>query len=218
MILDCTLRDGGYYLDWDFEENTVRKYLISIGIANVDIVEIGFRFFPKNRFLGAFAYCSDEFLNSLNLPSNIKVAVMINAADLISYPDGIEQAVLALFSEKNKSPVDIVRIAVHEKDITDSFIIAKNLSNLGYMVFINLMQVDKIDPAVLIEIGVEVKRRSPAERTLFCGYSNGLTGYVPTAEAFEAGGYETGATPFSADAARGMTEACVSVADRLWED
>ena len=68
------------------------------------------------------------------------------------------------------------------------------------------------------EIGVEVKRRSPAEHTLFCGYSNGLTGYVPTAEAFEEGGYETGATPFSADAARGMTEACVRVADRLWKD
>ncbi|NQU97643.1 MAG: hypothetical protein HQ548_08365, partial [Chloroflexi bacterium] len=68
------------------------------------------------------------------------------------------------------------------------------------------------------EIGVEVKRRSPAEHTLFCGYSNGLTGYVPTAEAFEEGGYETGATPFSADAAQGMTEACVRVADRLWED
>jgi len=157
VILDCTLRDGGYYLDWDFDEEIVRKYLTAIGIANVDIVEVGFRFFPKNRFLGAFAYCDDEFLNSLNLPSNIKVAVMINAADLISYSDGIVQAVLSLFSEKNKSPVDIVRIAVHKKDITDSLIIAKTLSNLGYKVFLNLMRVDKIEPAGLIEIGVEVK-------------------------------------------------------------
>ena len=68
------------------------------------------------------------------------------------------------------------------------------------------------------EIGVEVKRRSPAEHTLFCGYANGQFAYVPTAEAFEEGGYETGATPFGPDAAGGMIEACVSAVDALWED
>ena len=50
MILDCTLRDGGYYVDWDFDEEIVRKYLAAIGIAKVDVIEIGFRFFPKNKF------------------------------------------------------------------------------------------------------------------------------------------------------------------------
>jgi len=68
------------------------------------------------------------------------------------------------------------------------------------------------------EIGVAVKSRSPAERTLFSGYSNGQLAYVPTAEAFEEGGYETGATPFGPDAAMGMIEACVSAAAALWED
>jgi len=68
------------------------------------------------------------------------------------------------------------------------------------------------------EIGVEVKRRSPAGRTLFCGYSNGLTGYVPTAEAFEEGGYETRTTPFGPDAAQAMIEACASAAGELWKD
>jgi len=67
------------------------------------------------------------------------------------------------------------------------------------------------------EIGVAVKSRSPAERTLFSGYSNGLFGYVPTAEAFEEGGYETGATPFGPDAAGGMIEACANAAAALWE-
>ena len=26
-ILDCTLRDGGYYTNWDFDKNFVIKYL-----------------------------------------------------------------------------------------------------------------------------------------------------------------------------------------------
>ena len=26
-LLDCTLRDGGYYTNWDFDKNLVRGYL-----------------------------------------------------------------------------------------------------------------------------------------------------------------------------------------------
>ncbi len=68
------------------------------------------------------------------------------------------------------------------------------------------------------EIGVEVKRRSPAGHTLFCGYSNGGYGYVPTAEAFEEGGYETATSPFSAEAAGDMIEACTRAANHLWAE
>ena len=76
-ILDCTLRDGGYYVNWDFEPKVVRKYLASIDAAKIDIVEIGFRFLPVNKFLGAFAYSTDEYLSSINLPEGISVAVMV---------------------------------------------------------------------------------------------------------------------------------------------
>lgn len=27
IILDCTLRDGGYYNDWDFDRKLVTEYL-----------------------------------------------------------------------------------------------------------------------------------------------------------------------------------------------
>ena len=71
QILDCTLRDGGYYNDWDFSETIVKKYLSCMSSAKVDIVEIGFRFLPQSKSIGKFAYCEDDFLNSLSLPSNI---------------------------------------------------------------------------------------------------------------------------------------------------
>ena len=29
MILDCTLRDGGYYNNWDFSKDLVNQYLKS---------------------------------------------------------------------------------------------------------------------------------------------------------------------------------------------
>jgi hypothetical protein len=43
---------------------------------------------------------------------------------------------------------------------------------------------------VFVRIGQEVVRRSPFPHTVALGYSNGLLGYVPTADAYPLGGYE----------------------------
>ena len=34
--IDCTLRDGGYYNNWDFSEEFVKKYLIALSIAKIN--------------------------------------------------------------------------------------------------------------------------------------------------------------------------------------
>ena len=44
-LLDCTLRDGGYYNDWKFNNTKVEEYLKKVYLAKIDVVEIGFRFF-----------------------------------------------------------------------------------------------------------------------------------------------------------------------------
>jgi hypothetical protein len=43
---------------------------------------------------------------------------------------------------------------------------------------------------VFVRIGQEIVRRSPIAHTVPLGYSNGLLGYVPTADAYPLGGYE----------------------------
>lgn len=35
-ILDCTLRDGGYYTNWDFSQITVDNYLKSLDTLPID--------------------------------------------------------------------------------------------------------------------------------------------------------------------------------------
>lgn len=46
------------------------------------------------------------------------------------------------------------------------------------------------------ETGLKVKAASPALVTLFAGYSNGLTGYLPTASEHALGGYEVELSPY----------------------
>ena len=41
-FLDCTLRDGGYYNNWNFEKKLVNKYLKAINETKIRYIELGF--------------------------------------------------------------------------------------------------------------------------------------------------------------------------------
>ena len=42
-ILDCTLRDGGYYTNWCFDDSFVRQLVTSLDKSGVDIIEMGYK-------------------------------------------------------------------------------------------------------------------------------------------------------------------------------
>jgi len=50
---------------------------------------------------------------------------------------------------------------------------------------------------LLCEIAIAGRNQSPYLRTFYFGYTNGWFGYLPTAKAFEEGGYEPRTSPFS---------------------
>jgi hypothetical protein len=68
-----------------------------------------------------------------------------------------------------------------------------------------------------VEIGREVKDRSPFSTTFFSGYTNGVNGYLPIAQAYEEGGYEVWMTPFAPEAARIVVEKSVALLNELLE-
>ena len=78
-ILDCTLRDGGYYNNWYFDKDLINEYLRVMNTIKVDYVEVGFRFVDKVKTKGLTAYSEENFLKSLKIPKNLKIDVMINA-------------------------------------------------------------------------------------------------------------------------------------------
>lgn len=151
-VLDCTLRDGGYYNQWDFTADIVSKYLNGLHAARIDAIEIGYRNLPKEGFLGPFAYCTDEFLETLNLPSDLIVAVMINAKDILSHPGGCEAALDYLFKYAAHSPVQMVRVAVLPEMFTQALPVFKKLKTLGYQTSANLMQISSLADELLVQI------------------------------------------------------------------
>jgi 4-hydroxy 2-oxovalerate aldolase len=140
-LLDCTLRDGGYYNSWDFDITLIQDYLKAMDEISVDYVELGLRGFNNEGFKGACAYTTDSYIKSLVKPEGLKIGVMVNASDLIKYPDGIEMALTKLFSPAVESPVSLVRIACHVHEFEQALPASSWLKKQGYIVGLNLMQI-----------------------------------------------------------------------------
>ncbi|MCX2831893.1 aldolase catalytic domain-containing protein [Microbulbifer thermotolerans] len=139
-VLDCTLRDGGYYNNWDFPSDIVEAYLKAISEANIDYVELGLRNFPKQGFLGAYAYTTEQHLNSIELPEGPTYGVMVDAKTILNSSLDVESAVEALFVPASESKIGLVRIAAHFNEVESSGAIVKKLKSMGYIVGFNLMQ------------------------------------------------------------------------------
>ena len=139
-ILDCTLRDGGYYNNWCFPRELAESYLQAMAAAGVDIVEIGFRNFPQASFLGPYAYSTDAFLGTLHLPAGLTLAVMVDAKAMLGCGLAPAAAVDALFLPRDGSRVEWVRIAAHLGEVESCRALAVRLRDLGYRVGLNIMQ------------------------------------------------------------------------------
>jgi 4-hydroxy 2-oxovalerate aldolase len=151
-VLDCTLRDGGYYNAWDFAPALVRAYLEAMKAAQVDAVELGFRFLRNDGFKGASAYTTDDYLRSLDIPKELTTAVMLNGADLLT-DLGLEPALDRLFPETAEtSPVRLVRFACHFHEFERVLPAAGWLAERGYQVGFNLMQIADRTREEVVEI------------------------------------------------------------------
>ncbi len=140
-ILDCTLRDGGYHNNWDFSTEVVEKYLLAMSAIGVDFVELGFRTLKSKNcsFRGAMAYTTDSYLETLDIPSNLTVGVMIGASLLYGRTNH-EEILKELFPKKaDDSKVSLVRIICCFHEFVDVLPVSSWLKDRGYMVGFNIM-------------------------------------------------------------------------------
>lgn len=147
--IDCTLRDGGYYNNWDFSKALINDYIQAMAASNVHFVELGFRSFDNAGFKGACAYTTDDFINDLVIPESLGVGVMVNASELTQHVSGSVNAVKLLFKPSFESRVNLVRIACHIHEFEEALKACNWLKSVGYKVGINLMQIaDRSDDEI----------------------------------------------------------------------
>tara|TARA_B100000700_G_scaffold329329_1_gene450587 strand:- start:4943 stop:6559 length:1617 start_codon:yes stop_codon:yes gene_type:complete len=152
--IDCTLRDGGYYNNWDFSDDFVKKYLLALSSAKINYIELGFRLFNNKGFKGAYAYCSDEFINRLDIPNDINIALMINIDDLLlesQFNSEMIEKIVPLNSDKSK--VKLFRIACRIDDFKVIAPAFNLLKKKGYQTAVNIMQISEMNENQLNIIG-----------------------------------------------------------------
>ncbi|ROH87074.1 aldolase [Pseudomethylobacillus aquaticus] len=173
-LLDCTLRDGGYYNDWDFEPVMVAKYFQAMSAVSADFVEVGLRSFESHGFKGGFAYGTDDFILNLPIPAGLNIGVMVNASELLKYEGGPIAALQKLFKPAAQSPVKLVRIACHAYEFEAILPGVAWLKQQGYLVGGNMMQIADL-PEQEIEKLANAASQYPLDALYFADSMGSMT-------------------------------------------
>jgi 4-hydroxy 2-oxovalerate aldolase len=135
-IFDCTLRDGGYYTNWDFDKSIVDTYIKAINKLPIECIEIGYRNRPSKSYLGKYGYCPVFELANIREQTSKRIAIMLNEKD-------VKPSDLGCLLEPVAGLVNLVRIAVDPQNFIRALILAKNIKNKGFMVGFNMMYMSK---------------------------------------------------------------------------
>jgi len=137
-LLDCTLRDGGYYPNWDFDKDTATKYFQYIDKLPIEYIEVGYRSVDKNDYLGEYFFLPLSTIKNIKKLTDKKLVLMLNAKDCVD----IDFSKLLLNA---KEYISLIRIATDPNKFELSLNIAKELKKLGFDVALNIMYISKID-------------------------------------------------------------------------
>ena len=137
-ILDCTLRDGGYYTNWDFDENLVDEYFEAMNLLPVDFIEIGYRSKFKEEYAGAYYYLPEFVLKTIKSKTDKKLAIILYEKEVFSED-------LEVLLNPCIGLVDMVRLAVDPKNYKRALKLSKKVKEFGFLVSFNLMYASRWD-------------------------------------------------------------------------
>ncbi|MEU3092244.1 hypothetical protein ACWCQ0_41320 [Streptomyces massasporeus] len=166
-VLDCTLRDGGYYTNWDFDGVLVEEYLAACAAVGIDVVELGYATLTDND-RGPYGRLPAGLTSSVRaaLTANhaVRVAVMVDAGPLLHGQEAADAgARLAERLSAAPLPVDLVRVAVHYARVAGCILLVDALRAAGFGVCLNLMQIDLADDQEVDETIAHVAAMGPLQ-------------------------------------------------------
>lgn len=132
-ILDCTLRDGGYYTNWDFSKNIVDSYMESMQKLPVDILELGYRSIQQKSYFGKYFYFPDIVVEQIAKQNHFKrLALMFNEKE--TTPKDLPKMLAGL-----EGKIDLIRLAVNPANFERAITLAEAIKTKGFNVSFNLM-------------------------------------------------------------------------------
>lgn len=135
-VLDCTIRDGGYYTDWDFERKLIDEYVEKIEHPHIDYIEIGYRSVGKKGYFWEYFYLTKKTVDYISEKSSKNISIMLNGKDC--YDIDLKNL---LFDVSDQ--VSLVRLSIDNAKLDLGVGIVKKVTELGFKVSLNVMRVSK---------------------------------------------------------------------------
>lgn len=129
-ILDCTLRDGGYVNNWEFDNGTAKAVIDGLYGSGIRVIEIGIM--GKGGEVGKstkFASFKDAESLLENRKVDCRYAIMLNQAEA----EGFD------IPARSEKTVDMIRLAYFKPELHNAMALAKSLKDKGYEVFLQAM-------------------------------------------------------------------------------
>lgn len=151
-VLDCTLRDGGYVNDFNFEKSVIDDMIDGLSKASIDIIECGFLRAGAND-IDKTLFSSIESVKEyiLEKASNSMYVVMVQYGaidiDEITDCDG--------------TSIDGIRLTFHEHEIEPAFVFGRQLMDKGYKIFMQPVGTTSYEDAALIALIKRINALKP---------------------------------------------------------
>lgn len=145
LLLDCTLRDGGYINGWEFGHDNIVNVFERVVGAGVDFIEIGFlddrRTFDLNRTIMPDTRSAQQIFGKLD-KKNTMVLAMIDygTCDIRNIQPCCE------------SFLDGIRVIFKKEKMIPAMEFCRRLKALGYLVFSQLVSITSYSDDELREV------------------------------------------------------------------
>lgn len=135
-VLDCTIRDGGYYTNWDFSKSQVDQYIAALNNLPIDYIEVGYRSPKQKSYHGKYFYLPLFELQDLKKKTTKKIVVILNEKDV--RPEHLEELLKPIIGL-----VDMVRMAIDPENLARAIVLAKEVKKYGFEIGFNVMYMSK---------------------------------------------------------------------------
>lgn len=150
-ILDCTLRDGGYINNWEFNNSNISEVVKQLSLSKIDIIECGFLDDTNGKVNNSTRFFNIENLNNLINKNIVKSALPVAMIEYGKY------SVKTLPSCED-SLIKGIRYSFRKSDFLNSIKDMKIIKDKGYKLFIQPISTNSYNEIELNELILESNR------------------------------------------------------------
>jgi 4-hydroxy 2-oxovalerate aldolase len=154
LLLDCTLRDGGFVNDWNFGLGSIKSIISRLDYANIDIIEVGFiderRDYDENRSIFPDTDSILPLFKDIDRPR----ATIVGMIDF-----GI--CSIDKISCQSVSCLDGIRVIFKKKDQDKALELLTQIKEKGYKIFVNPVSITSYDDGEVSSLIEKINKIEP---------------------------------------------------------